>query len=492
MNVFTKGVVGHAMQMETKFLRLRTPVEIGSRFGDWEVCWLGGWARFQLYYLVMLVKAPWVTLPADRGIDLAFCENRAMNGVAMNTFTIDANNNITAFASLDDARAAKIHNAEYFGSAQELAKLVGSWPRTRPVEIWNSFAGVAPFTGLKSVKKFTDRKAAVARIWEAVQILSANVTKPATHVAPAKGKRNKDATKGKRRHTAPAAPKEAVKISREGSKKAEVIDLMRRSQGATLAEIMELTGWQAHTVRGFVSGTLTKKLGLNVESFRSQQEERTYRVKWRIIAIGSRRRVLPGGVFLFWFGLACRAAESVNVTVVDGYRKGKRTMDNAVLMEIEKLRRASLSSLREKFREVFQEEARTRHREHLFRRIAWRLQALAEGDLTQRARDRAKEIAQDADLRKVAPRDFFHIEGKPVQTTPGDRNRRQQDRRLPLPGAMLSRKWKGRTILVEVLANGFRYENRHYTSLSAIAVAVTGTRWNGLAFFGLTGSNAKK
>jgi len=66
-----------------------------------------------------------------------------MNGVAMNTFTIDANNNITAFASLDEARAAKIHNAEYFGSSQELAKLVASWPRTRPVEIWNSFVSIA-------------------------------------------------------------------------------------------------------------------------------------------------------------------------------------------------------------------------------------------------------------------------------------------------------------------------------------------------------------
>ena len=72
-----------------------------------------------------------------------------------------------------------------------------------------------------------------------------------------------------------------------------------------------------------------------------------------------------------------------------------------------------------------------------------------------------------------------------VQTTRGDGNR-DQDSRLPLPGTLLSRKWKGRTILVEVLAKGFRYENRHYASLSAIAVAVTGTRWNGLAFFGLT------
>ena len=68
----------------------------------------------------------------------------------------------------------------------------------------------------------------------------------------------------------------------------------------------------------------------------------------------------------------------------------------------------------------------------------------------------------------------------------GNRNRREPDSRLPLPGALLSRQWKGRNILVEVLAEGFRYENRHYPSLSAIAVAVTGTRWNGLAFFGLT------
>jgi hypothetical protein len=161
-------------------------------------------------------------------------------------------------------------------------------------------------------------------------------------------------------------------------------------------------------------------------------------------------------------------------------------MDTAVLMEIENLRRASLATLREKFREVFQEETRSRHREHLFRRIAWRLQALAEGDLTERARGRALQIAQDAALRMVAPRDFFTVGGERVGTTLSDRNRRKQDSRLPLPGVLLSRKWKGRTILVEVLAQGFRYENQHYTSLSAIAVAVTGTRWNGLAFFGLT------
>src|ERR1022692_2576439 len=91
-------------------------------------------------------------------------------------------------------------------------------------------------------------------------------------------------------------------------------------------------------------------------------------------------------------------------------------------MEIERLRRASLADLRNRFQEVFQEEARSRHREHLFRRIAWRLQALAEGDLSERARARAHQIAQDADLRKVAPRDFLTVEGEPVQTTRRNRS----------------------------------------------------------------------
>jgi hypothetical protein len=121
------------------------------------------------------------------------------------------------------------------------------------------------------------------------------------------------------------------------------------------------------------------------------------------------------------------------VTVVDGHGEETKTVDNAVLMEIESLRRATLAGLRAKYREVFQEETRVRHREHLFRRIARRLQALGEGDLSERAREKAHEIAQDADLRTVAPRDSFTVDGEPVRTTRGDRNRREQDSRLPLP-----------------------------------------------------------
>jgi hypothetical protein len=197
----------------------------------------------------------------------------------MNTFTIDATNTITAFASQEEARAGKINTAESFGSAQELAQLAASWPARRPVEIWNSFAGAASVAELRPVKKFANRQMAVTRIWKAIQALLPNVGKPAAPVAPAKRQQSQDAPKGTRRHTARRAAKDTASLARDGSKKAEVIELIRRSQGATLAEIMELTGWQTHTVRGFVSGTLTKKLGLKVQSFRSKENDRTYRIK---------------------------------------------------------------------------------------------------------------------------------------------------------------------------------------------------------------------
>jgi Protein of unknown function (DUF3489) len=195
----------------------------------------------------------------------------------MSTFTIDSENNIAVFASHEEATAAKINSAEYFGTARELNKLASSWPANRLVEVWNSFAGVAPFGNLKPVKKFPDRKA-VARIWEAIQRLVPTAAQPAPDVAPAKAKGKKAPAQPKRPDTARPAAKKTANVAREASKKAEVVDLMRRPKGATLAEVMKATGWQPHTVRGFVSGTLIKKLGLKVESFRNDEKERCYRI----------------------------------------------------------------------------------------------------------------------------------------------------------------------------------------------------------------------
>jgi hypothetical protein len=194
-----------------------------------------------------------------------------MNGVAMSTFTIDSDNNIQAFAEAP----ASSNPAEVFSTPKELAKLTASWPATRLVEIWNSFAGVAPFDDLKPVKKFTSRKGAVARIWQAVRRLLPDGAPQAPNVAPKRARSKKSPAKAARRARAHKGANEA----RQGSKKAEVLDLMRRKQGVTLEAIMKATGWQAHTVRGFVSGTVTKKLGLKVESFRTDEKERAYRLK---------------------------------------------------------------------------------------------------------------------------------------------------------------------------------------------------------------------
>jgi hypothetical protein len=160
-------------------------------------------------------------------------------------------------------------------------------------------------------------------------------------------------------------------------------------------------------------------------------------------------------------------------------------MDKTIMDEVENLRRAGVTSLQKRYRELFQQETRSRHREHLFRKIVWRLQALAEGELSERARARAREIANDADLRVLAPRGFFSVGGEPVAIIPGNQSKKQHDPRLPMAGTVLRRSWKGQTFLVEVLAKGFRYEGRQYPSLSNIAFEITGTRWNGFSFFGL-------
>ena len=185
----------------------------------------------------------------------------------MSTFTIDAENNITAHAELP----AGGDESQSFSSAKELAKLTAEWSVSRLVDTWNSFAGVAPFDELKPVKKFTSRKTAVTRIWDAVTRLSPGGAQPAADVAPARGK-SKKAPKGSRRARAQKGATEA-----RSNKKAEVIALMKRAKGVTLAEVMEATNWQAHTVRGFVS-ILGSKGGEKIESSKNAAGERSYRI----------------------------------------------------------------------------------------------------------------------------------------------------------------------------------------------------------------------
>jgi DUF2924 family protein len=148
--------------------------------------------------------------------------------------------------------------------------------------------------------------------------------------------------------------------------------------------------------------------------------------------------------------------------------------------QIAELGRMQIAELRERYQKVFGQQTTTAHKQHLVRRIAWRLQALAEGDLSERAYRRALKIADDQDLRVNVP-------ARVTQSarTAARRKPIQPDLRRPRPGSVLTRVFRGQTIEVKVLEDGFHYQGQRYGSLSAVARAATGTRWNGVVFFGL-------
>ena len=125
-----------------------------------------------------------------------------------------------------------------------------------------------------STTKQTETAQAIGKIVEPKATKKARVPARGAHVASAKGKSGKKATPPKKAAKAPKAAK--AKGARQGSKTAQVLELLRRPGGATLRELMASTGWQAHSLRGFVSGTLGKKMGLSVESRKGEDGERTY------------------------------------------------------------------------------------------------------------------------------------------------------------------------------------------------------------------------
>jgi hypothetical protein len=153
-----------------------------------------------------------------------------------------------------------------------------------------------------------------------------------------------------------------------------------------------------------------------------------------------------------------------------------------VAKEVAALQRMTLSELKAKYAEAFGEATNANNRAWLVKRLAWRLQALAEGDLSERARRRAAELANDADLRMSPPRGTVEVDPA-LERTATKAVRFQQDDRLPLPGTILTRTYKGRQLQVQVLRDGFEYEGQVYGSLSAVARAITGSHCNGFLFF---------
>ena len=221
----------------------------------------------------------------------------------MKHFTIDKENNITFHAS---RREAKGTDGVLFSTEKQFADAIGN-DNKRLLEVWNSLPGVKPVT------KFANRKAATERIWKAIQNLGGPVvTKPApqpdgvmksetpptvappdnsatsaaepqvvasvsadmANVAPTAAKATKKATRTKKASTADPQAKATGKPSKTDT----ILHMLTQPTGASLQALMNATGWQAHSVRGFVSGTLGKKMGLTVVSAKAENGERRYSI----------------------------------------------------------------------------------------------------------------------------------------------------------------------------------------------------------------------
>ena len=177
------------------------------------------------------------------------------------------------------------------------------------------------------------------------------------------------------------------------------------------------------------------------------------------------------------------------------WRARKLTMDTIsstrLQQEIEALHHMTVGQLKDKYQVLFRESSRSNHKQFLFRRIAWRMQANAEGGLSDRARRRAQEIADDADLRIRAPKNFLKdtldvrraADALPVSF---------EDPRLPMPGTLLVRRYRGKDVVVRVRADGFECDGQIHKSLSAAVRVATGMAWNGFAFFGLGSKPGRK
>jgi hypothetical protein len=162
-------------------------------------------------------------------------------------FLLSADNGIVAFSSKPDAQRAVTDGDDLFDSPDDLQRITADWPSSRLVRLWNRLPDVVP------VKKFMDRPTALKRIWAAVQILESVPPKSAT--------------------TSEGGPG----TGRSGTKKAMVLELLNRPEGASVREIMAALGWQSHSVRGFLSA-LSKK-GTAIHSCRRADGDRAYAIK---------------------------------------------------------------------------------------------------------------------------------------------------------------------------------------------------------------------
>ena len=152
--------------------------------------------------------------------------------------------------------------------------------------------------------------------------------------------------------------------------------------------------------------------------------------------------------------------------------------DNGLINGIMTLKNASLEEIKAKYAEIFgQESPSTSNKVFLWKKIAYRMQEQHYGKMPETTQDRIGELIERYDpinnksMRPVA------------STVPSRKQSKGRNRRLPIPGAILKKEYKGRVYEVKILENGFEYEGKIYKTLSSIAKVITGAHWNGFLFF---------
>lgn len=147
-------------------------------------------------------------------------------------------------------------------------------------------------------------------------------------------------------------------------------------------------------------------------------------------------------------------------------------------LKVAKLSDLTIGQLAAKYEKLFGEKCRSRNRRYVHRRIAWKLQADDEGGLSEQAILRATVVAGESLIRLTPPKS--RKSKKEESKVP-----EKWDSRLPSPGNLIERQYKGQTLHVLVLTEGFEYDGERYKSLTAVARAITGTHCNGFHFFKL-------
>ena len=156
--------------------------------------------------------------------------------------------------------------------------------------------------------------------------------------------------------------------------------------------------------------------------------------------------------------------------------------------EIEKLdaqmQHMTAKELKSRYAEVYGETSNSSNKQWLIKRLACGTQMKKEGDISQRAREKALAIAKTSDIRTTIPNNINVSQRKVTKSVDF-----KIDSRLPMPGSVLTKRHKGRLYETTVLNDGFLYMGQKFRSLSAVAKSISGTHCNGYLFFGLTKEN---